>query len=73
MRRFQKLNIRTPKDQSAFVYFIMESMEGVVSYSTLPNQIGDPNRDLELRFAPEFESEVRELLTDLGSVVSLIP
>ena len=44
-----------------------------MSYSTLPHQIGDPHRDLELRFAPEFESEVRELLTDLGSVVSLIP
>ena len=66
----QKLRIRTAKGDSAFVYFILESHEGVTAYSTLPNQVGDPHRDLELCFAPEFADEVERILESLGSIVT---
>lgn len=62
-------NIRVRKEDSAFVYFILESHEGIVSYSTLPFEPGDPHRDLELRIPPDFEEDVRRLLKELGEKV----
>lgn len=61
--------IRVRKEDSAFVYFILESYEGITSYSTLNFQVGDAYRDLELRIAPDFEPEVIELLKTLGEMV----
>lgn len=64
-----KKRIRVKKEESAFVYFILESHEGVTSYSTLPHREGDPHRDLELTFSATFASEVDEILKDLGEWV----
>jgi hypothetical protein len=61
--------IRVKKEDSAFVYFILESHEGVTSYSTLPFKQGDPHRDLELRIPPDFVNEVNELLKSFGDMV----
>jgi hypothetical protein len=61
--------IRVRKEDSAFVYFILESYEGITSYSTLHHKVGDASRDLELRIAPDFLNEVNELLTSLGEMV----
>ncbi len=61
--------IRVKKEESAFVYFIMEAQEGIVSYSTLPHQAGDPHRDLELRFSKDFQEEVEALMLRLGELV----
>lgn len=54
--------IRVRKEESAFVYFILESHEGIVSYSTLDFARGDLHRDLELRIPPDFVEEVEGLL-----------
>ncbi|MCM2277289.1 MAG: DUF4911 domain-containing protein [Oligoflexia bacterium] len=54
------------KEDSVFVYWVLESHEGVVSYSTLDFVAGDPHRDLELRIPPGFEEEVDGLLNRLG-------
>ena len=61
--------IRVRKEDSAFVYFILESYEGIASYSTLDHKIGDPHRDLELRIPPDFVGEVQELLKELGDMI----
>jgi hypothetical protein len=61
--------IRVRKGDSAFVYFILESYEGITSYSTLDHKVGDPHRDLELRVAPDFIDEVQELLKELGEMI----
>ena len=61
--------IRVKKQDSAFVYFILESYEGITSYSTLDHRPEDPHRDLELRIPPDFLAEVEELLRDLGEMV----
>ncbi len=68
MKSLKKI-IRVKKEDSAFVYFILESYEGITSYSTLPHSTGDPHRDLELNIPPDFESEVRELLQRLGDLI----
>lgn len=65
--------IRVKKEDSAFVYFILESHEGLASYSTLPHQPGDAYRDLELRIPPDFVAEVEGLLQRLGEMVYEIP
>jgi hypothetical protein len=65
--------IRVRKEDSAFVYFILESHEGLASYSTLAHQPGDAYRDLELRIPPDFLAEVESLLQRLGEMVYEIP
>jgi hypothetical protein len=64
---FQRKVIRVRKQDSAYVYFIMESYEGIVSYSTLPNGTGDAHRDLELRYSRHFADEVEEMLQTLSN------
>ena len=61
--------IRVKKEDSAFVYFILESYEGIASYSTLDFQPGDLHRDLELRIPADFLVEVEELLDRLGNLI----
>ncbi len=61
--------IRVKKQDSVFVYFVLEACEGWTSYSTLAFQTGDLHRDLELRIAPDFLAEVSALLRQLGDLV----
>ena len=61
--------IRVRKEDSAYVYFILESYEGITSYSTLDHKVGDPHRDLELRIPPDYLGEVQALLKDLGDMI----
>jgi hypothetical protein len=61
--------IRVKKEDSAYVYFILESYEGITSYSTLDFKTGDLYRDLELRIPPDFEEEVEILLKSLGDLI----
>jgi hypothetical protein len=61
--------IRTRTEDSALVYFVLESHEGICSYSTLPFKPGDAHRDLVLRIPPGFEEEVQEALAPLGDKI----
>ncbi len=65
--------IRVKKEDSAFVYFILESHEGIVSYSTLDFTPGDLHRDLELRIPPDFVEEVERLLESFGNLIYRMP
>ena len=56
--RFDNPENRMKTEDSALVYFILESHEGICSYSTLPHKPGDAHRDLVLRIPPGFEDEV---------------
>ena len=55
--------IRVRKEDSAYVYFVLEALEGVASYSTLAHAPGAAYRDLELTVPVGFEQQVDELLT----------
>ncbi len=61
--------IRVRKEDSAFVYFILESHEGITSYSTLDHKTGELFRDLELRTPFHFVDEVQALLHELGDLI----
>ena len=61
--------IRVRKEDSAFIYCLLESYEGIASYSTLESKNGDPHRDLELQVPVDFVEEVEALLQQLGEMV----
>jgi hypothetical protein len=61
--------IRVKKEDSAFVYFILESLEGVTAYSTLDFSPQDAHRDLLLMVPPDFNSDMDRVLKDLGDYV----
>jgi hypothetical protein len=61
--------IRVRKEDSAYVYCILESHEGVASYSTLAHRPEDPHRDLELTVPESFASELEDVLKRLGDLV----
>ena len=43
----KQVRIRVSKEDSATVYFLVESYEGIATVSTLPHQPGDRHRDLQ--------------------------
>ena len=61
--------IRVRKQDSAFVYFILEAHEGITAYSTLDGKPEDAFRDLLLQTPPDFVGEVDQLLEQLGELV----
>jgi hypothetical protein len=61
--------IRVKKEDSAFVYSILESYEGIASYSTVDYKAGDTHRDLELSVPLAFEEDVNRLLSQLGDLI----
>ncbi len=63
------IRIRVKKEDSAFVYFILESNEGVMGYSTLDYEVGDPFRDLELTIPLGLQEEAEEILQQLGELI----
>ncbi|MBP9673880.1 MAG: DUF4911 domain-containing protein [Bacteriovoracaceae bacterium] len=41
--------LKVPKEESFFVYFILEAYDGICFYSTLPHQEGETHRLLDLK------------------------
>ena len=64
-----KRRIRSRKEDSAFIYSLFESHEGIASCSTLAFKPGDAHRDIELQVPLNFVKEVDELLNQLGDIV----
>ncbi len=69
MQHSIRKNIRVRKEDSAYVYCILESYEGMTCYSTLDYQVGDRFRDLELRFTADFAKQVETVIQLLGDRV----
>jgi hypothetical protein len=68
-KTFSKRHIRVRKQDSAYIYCILESHEGIVSYSTLKHEPSAPHRDLELQIPEGYISEVEEMLKQLGDLI----
>jgi hypothetical protein len=54
--------VRTPKEHSSFLYFQMESNEGVCFYSTLEASLGTAFRDIEIQGTIEFKEHCQHIL-----------
>ena len=61
-----RIRIRVAREESAFVYAILEASEGICFYSTVPHQHGEMHRDLDLVIPPAFLQQVRALIADLS-------
>jgi hypothetical protein len=59
---FIKRTIRVHRRDSAFVYAILESLEGMASYSTLPDAPCQDFREIELCIAPAFLGEIETVI-----------
>lgn len=64
-----KIQIRTKKSDSAYVYHLLEAHEGLTSYLTLAHQEGEQTRDIELIFAKESEKDVISLINELKEMM----
>ena len=58
--------IRVRKEDSAYLYAVLESYEGIAAFSTLDFNRGDLHRDLELLVPQEFVQDIDALLERLN-------
>jgi hypothetical protein len=61
--------IRVRREDSVFVYWILEAHEGVVAYSTLEHKPGDSHRDLMIFVPPGQEAAAERALRSLGELI----
>lgn len=63
--------IRVSKEDSAFVYFQLESNEGLGFFSTLNSSMGEPFRDIEIFSPISLTKEVDHFLSYLGTKIAI--
>jgi hypothetical protein len=59
------LIVKTCKEDSVFIYFALEACDGLAFYSTLPHQIGDEHRRIDIKATRGLEPELRQLLKSI--------
>lgn len=63
--------IRVRKQDSAYLYQILESYEGLANYSTVSLAKDLPYRDIALHIAPDLRAEVESLIQRLSAEIPL--
>ena len=63
--------IRVRKQDSAYLYQILESYEGLTNYSTLTLEKDLPYRDIALHMAPDLKAELDRLVESLKKEISI--
>jgi hypothetical protein len=58
--------LRVPKQDSAYLYQLLESYEGLANFSTVSTDRELPYRDIALHIAPDFRAEVEALVERLS-------
>lgn len=63
--------IELPKQNAAFLYFILESLEGLVFYSTLEHVVGAPTRLIHITGTRENFADFAPILKELQEILSM--
>jgi hypothetical protein len=63
--------IRIPKDDAYFVYFTLESNEGLCYYSTVDESLKGSYRDMDIRCPIEARENLKALLERLQTEIRL--
>lgn len=63
--------IRIPKDDAYFVYFTLESNEGLCYYSTVDESLKGAYRDMDIRCPIEAKENLKALLLRLQTEIRL--
>ena len=66
-----KMKIRVRKQDSAYLYQILESYEGLANYSTISVEKDLPYRDIALHVAPDLSAHFENLVDRLSGEISL--
>lgn len=66
-----KTRIRVNKCDAAFLYQLLESYEGVCSYSTLENEKGDAFRDVELASPESLRPDLEKMLLGIRTEIPM--
>ncbi|MCC7441661.1 MAG: hypothetical protein IT285_08510 [Bdellovibrionales bacterium] len=61
--------LRTRKEDSAFLYTVLEATEGIASFTTLPHAPGEADRTVELLIPVSRLPEAEQLVCSLGAVI----
>lgn len=61
-KQLRELTVRVRKKDSSFLYFMLESNEGIAFYSTLDESLDVFHRDIEICATPEFSAQVDNLI-----------
>lgn len=57
----RRLKIESPKDESAFIYSILEANEGLCFYSTVGEILGHPTRKLLIHSPATLQNEFNQM------------
>ncbi len=70
-KKLFNIKIETPKDHSYFLYFILESNEGLCFYSTEDSQIGQETRIVDICCPSEWKDSLMKILDLLNQEIPL--
>ncbi|MBF0359976.1 MAG: hypothetical protein HQK49_03150 [Oligoflexia bacterium] len=66
------VNLRVTKKDSVYLYFLLESQEGICFYSTINESISDPLfREIEIYSTIEYMDDVNNLITNLKNEIDI--
>lgn len=63
--------LRVRKEDSAYLYQVLESYEGLTNFSTLDSKANPAFRDIELHIPPDLRAEVMLLVERLKAEIYL--
>ena len=66
-----KIIIRVPKHDASFVYFTLESNEGLCFYSTLSESLGETYRDIEISLTKTLRDEFLKVFNFLCQKIEI--
>ncbi len=66
-----ELVVRVRKQDSAYLYQLLESYEGIANYSTLPAEKELPYRDIVLHIAPDLLPALETVLSTIAEEIPL--
>jgi len=71
MRKIRRLIIRVPKDKANFVYYLLESHEGLLFHTTLDNDKQLGYRDIEMNGCLSLTNEINHLLEEMKTLANI--
>ena len=63
--------LRVRKEDSAYLYQVLESYEGLTNYSTLHREKGHSHCEVVLHLAPDLRTQVEILVENLRSEIEI--
>ena len=70
-KEIYQITVRVTKNDSSFVYFTLESNEGISFYSTLPFSKGQMYRDLIIYSTPELSNNLNAIIEHLTNKIKI--